>query len=789
MGASRAIGEIVFLLFPFFMFLKRVEISGFKSFAKKTALEFSGSDGCFPVTAIVGPNGSGKSNGADAIRWAIGEQSAKHLRGKKGEDVIFAGTDAKARLGSASVSLFFDNSDKRIPIEYADVVITRRLFRSGESEYLINGARVRLLDITDLLAQASVGRDSYSVITQGMSDAVLLASPLERRMMLEEAAGVKQYRLEKDRALRKLDSTTDNLARVDALVHEIEPHLKNLRKQAEKASRGKEVAEALHTKQTKRFAFLWHVFQSERAEFLKSREEGTTRLHDLEVASERIGRELREESKKIETVGTGEREKKIRTAREELYAKERELSVALGKMDIEEERRKPREVTESIAVDREFVRKRLEEIRAHQEKLIDRLSHVESLDELQELRELARVVQTRLAELHTDAGAGRVVTKHTVEMPPEERAKSDARLTALRAEGKHLVERKEALQKSIAEEEDRAEKERQALEESRKKFFDLERRARETQSELNRLKDVANEARVRLARVEVREEDLTNEIREELHMKPEELVWDGEAVDAEKFERDIIRLKVELEHIGGIDPLVIEECSETEKRFLFLTTESEDLKKASVSLGHVVREMETKIHAAFESAWKEVNREFNRYFTIIFGGGEAKLVKIDMERRNEGLAPEELYDDAKDDTEKEHVLGRKKPEADTGIDIVASPPGKKIANLSMLSGGERSLTALALLFAIISHNPPPFCVLDEVEAALDEANSRRFSGLLSELSSRTQFIVITHNRETMRKASILYGVTMGENGISAVLSVRLDQVGSGGKIMGIEAEH
>jgi len=294
---------------------------------------------------------------------------------------------------------------------------------------------------------------------------------------------------------------------------------------------------------------------------------------------------------------------------------------------------------------------------------------------------------------------------------------------------------------------------------------------------------------VRLARVEVREEDLTNEIREELHMKPEELVWDGEAVDAEKFERDIIRLKVELEHIGGIDPLVIEECSETEKRFLFLTTESEDLKKASVSLGHVVREMETKIHAAFESAWKEVNREFNRYFTIIFGGGEAKLVKIDMERRNEGLAPEELYDDAKDDTEKEHVLGRKKPEADTGIDIVASPPGKKIANLSMLSGGERSLTALALLFAIISHNPPPFCVLDEVEAALDEANSRRFSGLLSELSSRTQFIVITHNRETMRKASILYGVTMGENGISAVLSVRLDQVGSGGKIMGIEAEH
>lgn len=776
------------LLFSFFMFLKRIEIVGFKSFARKTVLEFSSETEGFPVTAIVGPNGSGKSNVADAIRWAIGEQSAKHLRGKKGEDVIFAGTGKKARLGSASVSLFFDNHDKRIPIEYAEVVITRRLFRDGESEYLINGARVRLLDVTDILAQGSVGRDSYSVITQGMSDAALSASPLERRIMLEEAAGVKQYRIEKERALKKLETTKDNLIRVDALVREIEPHLKNLRKQSERAARGTEVLAALVEKQKKRFAFLWHSFQTERREFLQHRDEESARLEALEKESERLNQELHEESDRIEKSRVGEEEeRRCRTLREELYRAERECSVVFGKRDIEEERRKPREVVESVAVDREFVRKHLLEIRSHQDKLIDRLSHVESLEELQELRELALVIQTRLSELHDHAGKGAVVTKHTVEMPEEERTRSDARLHALEQEREILESKQASLRKDIALGERRMEESRQKAEESRKKFFERERAARETQAELIRLKDVANEAKVRLARVEVREEDLTNEIHEELRLKPEDLAWDGETIDAEKYERDIIRLKVELEHIGGIDPLVIEECSETEKRFLFLTTESEDLKRATQSLRQVVREMETKIHTAFESAWKEVNGEFNRYFKIIFGGGEAKLVKVPVERRGTNLfleeSPEENEGVSERDGEDEESDGEhEKREMDIGIDIVASPPGKKIANLAMLSGGERSLTALALLFAIISHNPPPFCVLDEVEAALDEANSKRFGDLLAELSGRTQFVAITHNRETMRQASLLYGVTMGEDGISKILSVRLDQIGSGGKI-------
>lgn len=756
------------------MFLKRIEIVGFKSFARKTVLEFSGASGGFPVSAIVGPNGSGKSNVADAIRWAIGEQSAKHLRGKKSEDVIFAGTDKKARLGSASVSLFFENTDKRIPIEYEEVVVTRRLFRSGESEYRINGSRVRLLDVTDLLAKASIGRDSFSVITQGMSDAVLSATPFDRRIMLEEAAGVKQYRLEKDRALKKLRATTENITHVENLLREIEPHLKHLQKEAGKAARGAEVSEMLRSKQRERFSFLRHALEVDRLAFREESDRGLARLREVEAEASSMSQALLMESERMrdDSARTAlEREEK--SCREEVYRVERELATLLGKMDIEEERRKPREVTESIAVDRSFVRQRLDEIRAHQEKLIDRLSHVESLEELQELRELARVVATRLSELHGHAESESIVTTHTVTLREEERAASDRRLSELRAEKDRLDAARETHLAALAEKKKAIEEKRRESDESRTHFFELERRAAEAQSEHIRLKDRVNESKIRLARIDVREEDMTKELFEELRITPEELpAWHGSegAFDREACEREIFRLKVELEHIGGIDPLVVEECAETEKRCAFLTSESEDLKRAIESLRHIVSEMETKIHTAFDSAWKDVNVEFNRYFRIIFGGGSASLKKIRLE--SDTALPAESESDAQEESNNHEI----------GIDIVASPPGKRITALSMLSGGERSLVALALLFAIIAHNPPPFAVLDEVEAALDEANSKRFGDLLAELSAKTQFIAITHNRETMRRANLLYGVTMGEDGISKVLSIRLDDVGVNGAL-------
>jgi chromosome segregation protein len=764
-----------------FMYLKKLELNGFKSFATKTALDFlpdcdiAGGGKC-GITAIVGPNGSGKSNVADAIRWAIGEQSSKNLRGKKSEDVIFAGTEDKARLGTASVTLYFDNTDKRIPIEFSEVAITRKVHRNGEGEYLINGSRVRLLDVVDLLAKAGVGRDSYCVITQGMSDAVLNATPLERRSIFEDAAGVKQYQIEKERALRKLESTRDNLARVDSLVIEIEPHLKNLRRQAEKASQAKDTASKLRMKQELLYGYLWHAFSEERNGLVSRRKGIEEAIAKLEEEAVRLEQQSRRASEAMET---NDREEVIETEmgklREELNAVVRETSVLEGRREAEVEKQKEREEIEIIPVDLPFVQARLGEISKLQAELIDKLTHVEKLEDIQDIREFASVVRQRVADLGAQAGEGSVKMKKIMALSDTEREAALLRMAEIESGLTRLRESAREAEAKVAEKSAELTAVREAGRAEREAYFNAEKEFREKEHLLQRKKDELNDLKVGLARVEVREEDLTSLVREELSVVPEALQYDGAPVERERLEREVARLKVEVEHVGTIDPLVVDEFQETEKRFTFLTTESEDLKKAAESLKEVIKEMDHKIDAAFKGAFKEIDKRFAEYFKIIFGGGKASLeiVKVKLRKSaEEGAEDEDELGDAE-----------QAPEAyEVGIEIAACPPGKRIHNLSMLSGGERSLTSLALLFAIISHNPPPFAVLDEVEAALDEANSRRFSKMLAELSEHTQFIAITHNRETMAQAGLLYGVTMAKDGVSKLLSVRLDQVGEGGKV-------
>lgn len=767
------------------MYLKKLEINGFKSFANKTILDFlpecniADGESC-GITAIVGPNGSGKSNVADAIRWAIGEQSSKNLRGKKSEDVIFAGTDKKGRLGTASVTLYFDNSDKRIPIEFAEVSITRKVFRSGESEYLINGSRVRLMDIVDLLAKAGIGKDSYCVITQGMSDAVLNATALERRAIFEDAAGVKQYQIEKERALRKLESTRENLVRVDALTAEIEPHLKNLRRQAEKASQGKDVALKLHDKQILLYSYLWDNFQGERGKLASERDVLQKSVFDIEIETNTLAKEVTEASRMMEDQTEEESlQVALGKLREEGSVFLRDRSVLEGKIEIEKEKQKVEEVIRVIPVDLNYVRKALEEIRHHQAELIERIQNVEKLEDLQDIREFAQVIKQKLYDLDTKALEGSVKEKKIIALPDDEKKASDERLAQYGAEKQQLNGKLEKLQKQLTETEAQIGAIREASRTSRETFFAKEKLWREKERQLTTLKDSLNEVKVRLARVEVREEDLVMLVREELAMKVDDLKFDAREageVDRERLEREIARLKVEVEHIGTIDPMIVEEFEETEERFQFLTRESADLKQASESLRVVVKEMDQKIDGVFQEAFKEIRKKFEAYFKIIFGGGKAELNMIKIRRRNRQLA------DGEEGTEDEENGEPSEEEEELGIDIFACPPGKKISNLAMLSGGERSLTSLALLFAIISHNPPPFAVLDEVEAALDEANSRRFSKMLQELSDHTQFIAITHNRQTMEQASLLYGVTMGADGVSQLLSIRLDQIGEGGKL-------
>jgi chromosome segregation protein len=768
------------------VYLKKVEIAGFKSFANKTTLEFLPAGNFIAekeakgITAIVGPNGSGKSNVSDAIKWAMGEQSMKLLRGKKLEDVIFAGSGTKARLGSAHVSLFFDNTDKKIPLEFSEVVITRKVYRSGESEYLINGSKTRLIDVADLLARAGIGKESYCVINQGMSDSFLNASPVDRRSVLEDAAGVKQYQIKKERALRKLESTRENMERVSGLIREIEPHLKMLKRQAQKAEQGKEISGKLKEKQTKLFSFLWNEFQAERQQFSKEKEILGVSMMNMQREVDKMNDELNRESTVAQDSGAQqELEKKKSHIRHELNEIERELIISEGRVVVETEKLANQKLIEIIPVDLKYVQEKLKSIREAQDRLIKSVEEIESLEDVQEIKEYARAIQQQLHELYEESGKGEVTVKKNNSKETEEIQK---KIDELESKKKELHLQEEKYQKELEKIEKEIESESQKIKKSRERFFQLEKETRGRQEQLGALKDQFNEAKIKLARIEVREEDLTNEIKEELKCETSTLKYDGEELNREQLEKEIGRLQMQLEQIGGIDSMIVEEYNETNTRFDFLTQELKDLADALISLESIIKEMDQRISVEFEKAFEQINKEFIKYFRIIFGGGNAHLTKIKVPNRGSSVLDVKNQNiDNGENLENEEEPKEKKDE--TGIDIFACPPGKKISSLAMLSGGERSLTALALLFAIIAHNPPPFSILDEVESALDEANSRRFSKILQELSGTTQFVAITHNRETMRQASLLYGVTMNEDGISKLLSVRLDQIGQGGKII------
>ncbi len=773
------------------MYLKKIELNGFKSFASKTVLDFSSTqaDGrednsrC-GITIIVGPNGSGKSNIADAIRWVMGEQSMKNLRSKKSEDIIFIGSGKKARLGSAQVKLLFDNSDKRFPLDFSEVSIARKIFRSGESEYLVNDSRVRLQDVVDLLAQAGIGKESYSIVNQGMADAILNASPVERRSYIEDAAGVKHFQIKKDRAVRKLSTTQENLDRAKELAEEIEPHLKMLKRQAKKAEKGKEISSELKEKKILLYSFLVQNFQEEKEDLEQEKKNVGIEMMNIQREVDKLSDQISKESKEQE-----ENQELIRLDKEKsekqkkLNELEKELVITGGKIEVEKEKEKNWEnfeelASRSIAVDSKYIKKEIDSIKIDQEKLTQRISAVEDLSQLQDLKELARSISQRLFELREDIEKG-TKKKQTedLEKSPKQKEihqkveKLNERMNEVRNQIRNLEAEIEKVEGSIS-------KEVEAERERRRNFFELERKLRNKQEELGKIKDNFNEAKINLAKIEVREEDLDQDIKRDLNIDKNELEIKkiNEKINVDELRERVSKLKVQMEQVGGIDPLITEEYQETQERYDFLEKESEDLKKAIASLKEIIREMDQKIEKSFHETFNKINQEFSKYFRIIFGGGQAKLIKIKVEKRK---YKSQIEDEEGEEEEEEE---KKEKKEEIGIDISASPPGKKITNLSMLSGGERSLTSLALLFAIISHNPPPFSILDEVEAALDEANSRRFGRILQELSKDTQFVIISHNRETMRQASLLYGVTMGEDGISKLLSVKLEQIGKKGEI-------
>lgn len=776
------------------MFLKKIEISGFKSFAQKTVLDFSerGVSSDFKkqgITAIVGPNGSGKSNIVDALRWTLGEQSMKNLRGKKTLDVIFAGSDKKARLGSAQVSIFLDNSSRKVAVDFPEVIITRRIYRSGESEYLINGSPARLSDVVDLLASVGIGQHSYCLVNQGMADRILKATPLERRSIIEEAAGVKEFQLKKERSERKLKSTSQNLERVANLLLEIEPHLKNLKKQNQKLENGRAYREKLIQKRKELFGFLLFDFD-EKGNFLKEKKAELEKQLDSKNESSVFETDFlkqEEKSKKDYRKDIFSLEEEVRKLQSQASSWERDIFLLEGKISLEKEKMKSFNLAEIIPVDLVFVKNNLQKIQKIQSDFLLKLKKINSLKELEKLKEIALKIKEDLEDLINNVEKGKIEKRkpsQELEILEKEALK---KIEKIFQEKKILEEKRKAIFQKIQNKKDEVknliekEKEENALK------MEKERKRQEEMLKREKQKEELNELRIELARIETRKEDLLKrifletgwtekdleEIKREFHQK----------IEISQWEMEISRLKLLVDQSGSVDESVVEEYKEAKIRFDFLTKEAKDLKEAMKNLRSVIKEMDKKIKVQFEETFGFIDKKFQEYFRTIFGGGKAglKLIKI---KSNKNLFPEETVSGEKIDLEEKEMDNEDEDEQETqwGVEISAVPMGKKITSLGMLSGGERTLTSLALLFSVIAHNPPPFAILDEVEAALDEANSERFSRIIRQLSDKTQFVLITHNRQTMKESSLLYGVTMSDDGVSKLLSVKLDEVGENGEI-------
>lgn len=763
------------------MFLKRIEIVGFKSFADKTVIDFCapGSDTYAQnVTAVIGPNGSGKSNIADAIRWAMGEQSSKSLRGKNSRDVIFQGTEKRPSLSHASVTLVFDNSDASVAVPYGEISLTRKVYASGEGEYRLNGSKARLMDVIDLLAKAGIGKESHCVITQGMSDQTLGATPLERRSIIEEASGVKPYKLKRDRAMRKLRLSRENLSQTQVLIDEITPRLRALKRQAKKAQQKQELETQLRGEQEQYFAFLYTRAYEENRKLETEKEQLGRKTIILERKAESLVKERQNlRSKNQDSARESKARQEIHHIRQELSGIDREHAQTETRLEMERERAKEQRTVERVPVDLPFVRKRLSGIQktcASVRGLLA-LNPTESSTEetkTQISKKVAEIEQA-ISSLFDDCAKSTVEVERAKEIIDTEKALYDQKIHEHETKLEKLEDTRNQVKKKIEKLETELREMSRDSQTRNREISELERELYDVERERNSLQEEHSEARVQSARAGVRLENVVAQVRQELGRDAANLpkAPDGfSSIDAEGLLHSISTLKTKLAYIGGIDPGIALEYKEVEERHAFLTGQHADLTEAIASLEKMVEELDKKIEVIFKKTFEEINQEFNRYFVLMFNGGSARLEKVKIPIRT-------AQSEDGGEADEEGILKIEQEELyETGVEIHVAPPKKKISSLTMLSGGERSLVSLALLFAIISHNPPPFAILDEVEAALDEANSRRFGKLLETLSKKTQFVVVTHNRETMKISNFLYGVTMGSDGVSKLLSVKLDDV-------------
>ncbi len=708
------------------MRLETLSLNGFKSFAQKTILEFKS-----PIVSIVGPNGSGKSNIVESIRFVLGEQSMKSMRGKGGADLIFKGSKKLSQGTRASVTMHLNNADKifkltndageEVNLNYDTISISREVYSDGLNKYILNGTEVRLRDIHNLLASVNIGSSGHHIISQGEADRILNANAKERKEMVEDALGLKVYQYRIKESEKKLLRTNENMKEVLMLRRENAPHLNFLRKQVEKFEKTKELQ-----------AELLGLY----LEYLK---------------------------------------------RESIYLEREKVSLALERNKLEKELKETTEKISKIEYgDSEQGNKKIDELRAIEQKLNALRSAKSEIE-----RKLGRIEGMLESKQNRATISGRCPLcgseiKEINKDQIEKRAHDEKEIAELKDSQNSALLEKTQIEHEEKEVGQAVEKLKQEINKEMEMMRDLEREKFTFKVKHQELSGSLDLIIIKESSLKNRRESFENEIKEGNALLGAEILsyhnFEVSGMEENDFQEErkkkIERIKIKLEDTGlGNGAELMKEYKEMEERDNFLAKELEDLEKSILSLQKLIAELKEKIDFEFKEGVKKINVEFQEFFSLMFGGGHGSLsiVVESRKRRVNGREDDEELDDAEEPGEEKNIVFEK------GIEINVSLPHKKVKELHAFSGGERSLTSIALLFAMSQVNPPPFLVLDETDAALDEANSRKYGDMLEKLSHHSQLIVVTHNRETMSRAGVLYGVTIGSDEASKLLSIKFDE--------------
>ena len=795
------------------MEFKKIQLNGFKSFAEKT--DFIIDDG---LTGIVGPNGCGKSNIVESLRWCMGETSAKSMRGSGMEDVIFSGTSNKPSKNIAEVSISLDNKDKSGPHHYKTlnhIEVKRKIEKDKGSKFYINNKEVRGKDAQMFFADLSTGAHSPSLISQGRIGALVTAKPVDRRAILEEAAGIAGLHVRRHEAELRLDAAENNLKRADELRRQQEKQLANLQKQAEEATKYKLISEEIR----KIEAGLYYLRLKDIDHEIKLENEINNEAEkEVKKFNEKLGeieKKIKNETDQVDPIRYKNIENLSKIQRLNLEIKSLDEESGRIKSEIESiknslktidddidreksiiidansnEKRLKEEKHELIEIDSKYYeteKKSNEDLDSSKNKLKVEIDKVKELINAQKNDEAITILDncTIIIEKYADSySKNQSIKKESVKR--NERIKiiekeieswknllinSEKMINQLNERKQKLTNKLEELEKQP---QSQAEKKGQVSEnlrlsekeknENEVLIEKIDNKITELRNELNSTKESSIEIRERKASsgatvegLNKRRNDLLERIDTELNLNEKNILEFSNLEKEDKFpdavtqEELLDAKKREREKLGSVNLRADEETDKYKLEIKKMEQDRQDLVTAIIKLKESINELNQKGRERLLEAFEKVNRKFNEVYTKLFNGGNAKLELVDSDDPLEA-----------------------------GLELLVSPPGKRLQSITLLSGGEQALTALSLIFAVFLTNPSPICVLDEVDAPLDDANVTRFCNLLDELTkiTNTRFIIVTHHALTMSKMNRLYGVTMPEKGISQLVAVDLQKAES-----------